>query len=198
MPPRRAFEVFTADMSRWWLPTHSINPTKSPIAAVVVEPRIGGRWCERGSDGSECDWGQVLLWGPPTRLVLAWQIGGTLEVRSDVAHRSRGPRRGASRRHDRTQTRAPPSRTLRRCRGWCARVDWLGWRLGRLARELREGARMERQLLSTQAEKAQPICEKQHVPDILPLVTIQTSADRVYEALTTVEGVRSWWTCDAD
>jgi uncharacterized protein YndB with AHSA1/START domain len=72
--PARAFEVFAAGMSRWWLPTHTINPTKSPIAEVVIEPRSGGRWFERGVDGSECDWGRVLHWEPPTRLVLAWQI----------------------------------------------------------------------------------------------------------------------------
>jgi uncharacterized protein YndB with AHSA1/START domain len=72
--PARAFEVFAAGMTRWWLPTHTINPTKSPIAQIVMEPRSGGRWYERGADGSECDWGRVLVWEPPTRLVLAWQI----------------------------------------------------------------------------------------------------------------------------
>jgi uncharacterized protein YndB with AHSA1/START domain len=72
--PARAFEVFTANMSRWWAPTHSINPTKAAIAEVVVEPRVGGRWYERGIDGSECDWGRVLIWEPPARLVLDWQI----------------------------------------------------------------------------------------------------------------------------
>jgi activator of Hsp90 ATPase-like protein len=72
--PARAFEVFTAGMKRWWIPEFSINPTRAAIADVVIEPRVGGRWYERGVDGSECDWGRVLLWGPPTRLVLAWQI----------------------------------------------------------------------------------------------------------------------------
>jgi uncharacterized protein YndB with AHSA1/START domain len=73
-PAARAFEVFTAGMFRWWPATHSINPTKAAIAEIVMEPRSGGRWYERGADGSECEWGRVLLWEPPRRVVLAWQI----------------------------------------------------------------------------------------------------------------------------
>ena len=42
--------------------------------AIVMEPRTGGVWKERGEDGSECQWGKVLAWDPPARLVLAWQI----------------------------------------------------------------------------------------------------------------------------
>jgi uncharacterized protein YndB with AHSA1/START domain len=47
----------------------------APQQDVIVEPREGGRWYERGEDGSECQWGHVIEWDPPRRLLLAWQIG---------------------------------------------------------------------------------------------------------------------------
>jgi uncharacterized protein YndB with AHSA1/START domain len=81
-PPTRAFEIFTAGMKRWWLPNYSIN--KSPIADIVVEPRQGGRWFERGEDGSECQWGKVLAWEPPGRLVLTWQISPQWQYDPDL------------------------------------------------------------------------------------------------------------------
>jgi len=78
----RAFEVFTARMDRWWLRTHSIG--KSPIAEVVMEQRVGGRWYERGEDGSECEWGHVLVWEPPRRVVLAWQIDAQFKYNPEM------------------------------------------------------------------------------------------------------------------
>jgi uncharacterized protein YndB with AHSA1/START domain len=72
--PARAFEIFTAGMRRWWRREFSIN--RSPIKDIVMEPHAGGRWFERGEDGSECQWGKVLSWEPPGRLLLAWQITG--------------------------------------------------------------------------------------------------------------------------
>jgi uncharacterized protein YndB with AHSA1/START domain len=41
---------------------------------VVIEPRAGGRWYEIGEDGSEQNWGKVLTWEAPGRVVLAWQL----------------------------------------------------------------------------------------------------------------------------
>jgi hypothetical protein len=70
--PERAFHVFTAGMATWWRPEHHIAPT--PFVAIVVEPRAGGRWYERDKDGAECEWGKILVWEPPARVVLAWQL----------------------------------------------------------------------------------------------------------------------------
>ena len=46
---------------------------------LAVEPRVGGRWYERGDDGSTCDWGRVLVWEPPSRLVLTWDINADFQ-----------------------------------------------------------------------------------------------------------------------
>jgi len=71
-PKERAFEVFAANMGKWWLKSHSL--LASPQQDVLIEPREGGRWFERGEDGSEQDWGRVLAWEAPDRIVLAWQL----------------------------------------------------------------------------------------------------------------------------
>lgn len=71
-PPEQAFEVFTGRMTRWWNRDYKIGA--EALAAVVVEPHEGGRWYERGEQGGECDWGRVLVWDPPHRVVLTWQI----------------------------------------------------------------------------------------------------------------------------
>ena len=68
-----AFEVFTSRMARWW-PMASHHIGQSDCADVVVEPRAGGRWFERGVDGVECPWGEVLAWQPLERVLLAWRL----------------------------------------------------------------------------------------------------------------------------
>ena len=43
-PVARAFDVFTSGLSRWWPLDHGVG--KKPIAKVLMEPRLGGRWLE--------------------------------------------------------------------------------------------------------------------------------------------------------
>ncbi|HEU4619785.1 MAG TPA: SRPBCC family protein [Gammaproteobacteria bacterium] len=68
----KAFEVFTRRTSAWWPKTHHIG--KAALAEAIIEPRAGGRWYERGEDGSECEWGRVIAWNPPEAVTLAWQL----------------------------------------------------------------------------------------------------------------------------
>jgi uncharacterized protein YndB with AHSA1/START domain len=43
-PIAHAFEVFTSGLTRWWPHDHGVG--KKPIAKVLMESRLGGRWLE--------------------------------------------------------------------------------------------------------------------------------------------------------
>src|SRR4029077_1240327 len=81
LAPDQAFELFTAGLDKWWLRSHHIG--EAPLRQCVLEGREGGRWYEIGEDGSECDWGRVLAWEPPTRLVVAREHHGELMYDAD-------------------------------------------------------------------------------------------------------------------
>lgn len=70
--PERAFEIFTHELDSWWPRSHHIG--KSPMRRAIIEERAGGRCYTEQEDGTECDWGQILVWDPPRRFVMAWQI----------------------------------------------------------------------------------------------------------------------------
>jgi uncharacterized protein YndB with AHSA1/START domain len=71
--PQKAFDVFTAGFDRWWPRSHSIG--EAPLKTAVLEGRAGGRWYGLLENGREAEWGDVLAWDPPNRLLLAWRIG---------------------------------------------------------------------------------------------------------------------------
>src|SRR5882672_3858607 len=68
--PERAFRIFTSEMHRW-LP--SCEGDAHEREAIVLEPRAGGRWFERAKHGVEFDWGCIVSWDPPQRVILGWQ-----------------------------------------------------------------------------------------------------------------------------
>jgi uncharacterized protein YndB with AHSA1/START domain len=68
----RAFEVFTSGLDRWWPRDHGIG--KTPMKAAVMETRLGGRWYELAEDGSQATVGKIIVWEPPQRFVMTWDI----------------------------------------------------------------------------------------------------------------------------
>lgn len=71
-PPARAFALFSGQMGRWWPVGRTVG--KSPHVEIVIEQVAQGRWYERDVEGVETQWGKVLAWEPPSRLVLGWQL----------------------------------------------------------------------------------------------------------------------------
>ena len=69
--PEHAFEVWAERTSLWWPASHSVSGAPE---AVTFEPRTGGRVYERGPSGEEHNWGRVLAWEPPRRLVYSWHL----------------------------------------------------------------------------------------------------------------------------
>ena len=82
IPADQAFTLFTEGFNTWWI-GHHIG--QADMAEAVLEPREGGRWYERDIDGSESDWGTVLTFQPPERLVVTWQIDSHLQYDPDRA-----------------------------------------------------------------------------------------------------------------
>ncbi len=71
-PPRRAFDLFTRQIGLWW--PKGKTPGPGTHRDIVIEPHAGGRWFERNTEGHETQWGVVLAWEPPARLLLGWQL----------------------------------------------------------------------------------------------------------------------------
>ena len=81
-----AFRMLTEKMGTWWPASHHIG--KVPFAEVIVEPRVGGKWMERGGGGEECQWGTVLAWDPPKQVVFSWQLQADWTFSTDMSRAS--------------------------------------------------------------------------------------------------------------
>jgi len=54
----------------------------------VIEPRAGGGWFEVAQDGSTCQWGSILEWEPPHKVVFAWGLQGDWKFSPDLSKSS--------------------------------------------------------------------------------------------------------------
>jgi uncharacterized protein YndB with AHSA1/START domain len=79
LDPARAFELFTARIDTWWpVESHSraaddFEGEKVQVERVEFQSFAGGGVLEHLSNGQVLPWGEVLVWKPPVRFVLAWK-----------------------------------------------------------------------------------------------------------------------------
>jgi uncharacterized protein YndB with AHSA1/START domain len=123
-PIERAFEVFTAEMESWWDPDHHL--IEAPLAEMVVEPRVGGRIFDRGTDGSECHWSRVLAWEPPTLFVFSWDINTRWEIETDLEKTSEVAVTFTAEGPDRTRVELEHRHLDRHGEGWEGMRDAVG------------------------------------------------------------------------
>jgi uncharacterized protein YndB with AHSA1/START domain len=133
VPPERAFEVFASELASWWPPQYTWS--QEVLEDIGIEPYEGGMCFERGPHGFRCDWGRVLAWEPPRRLVFAWQISpgrepvpnpakaSEVEVRFDSADSGAAGVRLEHRAFERHGGGADYARMLRAAEGWPFLLD---------------------------------------------------------------------------
>jgi uncharacterized protein YndB with AHSA1/START domain len=123
-PIERAFSVFTDEMGSWWPPEHHI--LEADLAEMVFEPRAGGRAYDRGVDASECDWGRVLAYEPPNRLVFSWDINPQWQLEPDPDKTSEVEVRFVAEAADRTRVELEHRNLERHGEGWEQMRDAVG------------------------------------------------------------------------
>ena len=81
-PQERAFYAFAQQMTSWW--PRQYTQSESDFGHIVLEPEQGARWYEVNAKGVEQpDWGRLLVWDPPSRLVLSWVTSTPREANAD-------------------------------------------------------------------------------------------------------------------
>ncbi|MEM7303664.1 MAG: SRPBCC family protein [Pseudomonadota bacterium] len=84
--PDQAFTTFADNIGAWWpKEAHSVSAMSGKEAQrVVLETKVGGRLYEIAHDGAEIDWGSVRTFDRHDRIVLAWHIGKSPDVATEV------------------------------------------------------------------------------------------------------------------
>jgi uncharacterized protein YndB with AHSA1/START domain len=79
----QAFELFTAGIGKWWpLMTHSVGEQEAETC--FFEGWVGGRIVEVLKDGSQSEWGRVLIWEPFHKVSFSWYPGRTPDRAQEV------------------------------------------------------------------------------------------------------------------
>lgn len=115
-PRERAFRVFSERFDQ--IKPREHNMLAVEIAESVLEPREGGRVYDRGVDGSECQWGRVLAFEPPERILFTWDISPRWQVETDLARASEVEVRFSAETPERTRVELEHRHLDRHGDGW--------------------------------------------------------------------------------
>jgi uncharacterized protein YndB with AHSA1/START domain len=85
-PTTHAFTIFTDGLATWW--PREFTWAADVLVTIAIEAHAGGRCFERGPHSFTCDWGRVLVWEPPHRLVISWQVSPRREPEPNPAKAS--------------------------------------------------------------------------------------------------------------
>lgn len=72
-PVDLAFRTFTAEIGKWWPLKEGLTFGGERAYQIFIEPRVGGRFFERFSDGEEFECGRVTVYDPPARVTFTWK-----------------------------------------------------------------------------------------------------------------------------
>jgi len=123
-PLERAFVVFTDGIDTWWPREHTIG--EAELKEMVLETKVGGRAYGIGVDGSESDWGRVLEYDRPNRIVVSWDINLHWKHELDQARASEFEVRFVPEGPDRTRVELEHRHLDRHGEGWEAMRDAVG------------------------------------------------------------------------
>ena len=74
-PVETCFTTFVERFDTWWPREHHLGEDRT-VVSFHIDPQVGGPCYDVDTEGGECVWATVLVYEPPTRLVLAWHIQG--------------------------------------------------------------------------------------------------------------------------
>ena len=74
LPPEAAFKLFTQGIGSWW-PLSAYSVGQEHAETCFFEGWTGGRIMEVLKDGSQSEWGRVLVWEPYQRVSFHWYPG---------------------------------------------------------------------------------------------------------------------------
>ena len=72
LPREETFKRFITGLNSWWPKEYTWSG--QVLEEIKIEPETGGKCYETGPYNFRCDWGRVMTYEAPDKLVITWQI----------------------------------------------------------------------------------------------------------------------------